>query len=90
MKIVYEQQFQELLKAILDFISRDNPRAAGSFRNNLKSRIQGVTDYPHACRKSIYFDDDSICDLVFMGYTVIYRITTDEIRVLDMFKWQGR
>ncbi len=90
MKIVYEQQFKEQLKAIIEFIARDNTSAALSFRNNLKSRMQSLTDYPYACRKSIYFDDDSICDLVYMGYTVIYRIAGKEIRVLDMFKWQDR
>ncbi len=90
MKIVYEQQFKEQLKAIIEFIARDNSRAAVSFRNNLKSRMQSLTDYPYACRKSLYFDDNSIYDLVYRGYTVIYRIVSDEIRVLDMFKWQDR
>jgi plasmid stabilization system protein ParE len=89
MKFIYEQQFKEQLKAILDFISRDNPHAARSFRNNLKGRLEQLQDYPYTYRKSIYFDDNSICDLIFLGYTVIYRVTTDEIRVLDMFKWQG-
>lgn len=90
MRIVYEDQFRTQLKAILAFIARDNPYAARAVRDGLKLRLENIPDFPESCRKSLYFDDDSIRDLVFMGYTAIYRITPDEIRVLDIFKWQNR
>ena len=90
MRIVYEEQFRMQLTAILAFIARDNPYAARAVRDGLKSRLENVIEYPESCRKSLYFDDDTIRDLVFMGYTTIYRITPDEIRVLDVFKWQNR
>jgi len=90
MRIVYEEQFRLQLKAILAFIARDNQYAAKAFRDGLKTRFEKVPEFPQACRKSLYFDDDSIRDMVFMGYTAIYRITNDEIRVLDIFKWQER
>jgi len=41
-------------------------------------------------RKSIYFDDDYYRDFVYKGYTIIYKIEKDFIRVLDIFKWQDR
>lgn len=90
MKIVYEEQFRSQLKVILGFIARDNVYAAKAFRDELKARIERVPEYPKACRRSLYFEDDTIRDLVFMGYSVIYRITPNEIRVLDIFKWQER
>jgi plasmid stabilization system protein ParE len=90
MRIVYEEQFRCQLKAILAFIARDNPYAARAFRDGLKARIENIPENPHACRQSPYFDEDSIRDLIFMGYTAIYRITDNEIRLLDIFKWQER
>jgi len=90
MRIVYEKQFGTELKAILAFIARDNPFAAKAFRDTLKARCEKIPEFPESCRKSLYFDDESIRDLVFMGYTAIYRITSDEIRMLDVFKWQNR
>ena len=74
----------------MDFIARDNPGAARQFRNSLKLRIEKTPEQPFACRKSCYFDDDNLRDMVFMGYTAIYRITDQEIRMLDLFKWQDR
>jgi len=90
MKIVYEEQFRIQLKAILRFIARDNAYAAMAFRDGLKARIECVPEHPEACRKSYYFEDDSIRDMVFVGYTIIYRIAPKEIRLLDIFKWQER
>lgn len=90
LKIVYEEQFRAQLKSILDFIARDNMYAAKAFRNGLKARFEKIPEYPEFCPKSLYFDDETIRDMVFMGYTAIYRITPDEIRVLDIFKWQER
>jgi len=42
------------------------------------------------CRKSLYFEDDSYRDLIFKGYTIIYKVEDDMIKVLDIFKWQER
>lgn len=90
MRIVYEKQFGSQLNSILSFIARDNPFAARAFRNNLKRRIELIPGNPLACRQSRWFDDPNLRDLIFMGYTAIYRITPDEIRLLDIFRWQER
>ncbi|MDF1874628.1 hypothetical protein JHD48_02640 [Sulfurimonas sp. SAG-AH-194-I05] len=42
------------------------------------------------CRPSIYFEDANYRDLIFKGYTVIYKVEDEEIKVLDIFKWQDR
>jgi len=39
-------------------------------------------------RKSIYFDDDSIRDLIFKGYTVVFRINNSQIEVFGFVKFQ--
>ena len=42
------------------------------------------------CRQSLYFEDDRYRDLIFKGYTIIYKVEDDTIKVLDIFKWQER
>ena len=42
------------------------------------------------CRASIYFEDSRYRDLIFKGYTVIYKVEENEIKILDIFKWQDR
>ncbi len=87
MKIVYEEQFRAQLKSILGFIARDNVYAAKAFRDELKARIERVPEYPEACRRSLYFEDDTIRDMVSMGYTIIYRITPKEIeKAIDQMR----
>lgn len=43
--------------------------------------------YPH--RKSIYFDDEKINDLIFKGYTVVYTLSDDAIMVFGFVKFQN-
>jgi len=42
------------------------------------------------CRKSKYIDDTNCRDLIFKGYTTIYKIQEDQIKVLDIFKWENK
>ena len=42
------------------------------------------------CRQSIYFEDKRYRDLTFKGYTVIYKVEEDMIKILDIFKWQAK
>lgn len=42
-------------------------------------------------KKSNYFEEDSYRDMTFKGYTIIYRLVSkEELRVLDIFKWEKR
>lgn len=43
---------------------------------------------PYKHRKSIYFDTKNIRDLIFKGYTIVYRINPDkkEIEVFGLIK----
>ena len=87
MKVIYEKQFRIALWDIADFIAKDSASASSKFKKELKSKFEIVRDNPKMYRKSIYYDNESYRDMVFMGYTTIYKIDNDEIKVLDIFKW---
>jgi hypothetical protein len=43
---------------------------------------------PFRCRKSIFFKDEAIRDLVFRGYVVTYRVLYSELEVFGFTKYQ--
>lgn len=90
MKVIRKRQFLVALKEILRYIALDKPSAAENFLFEFDRRIDALPENPFLYRKSIYFDDEKYRDLVFMGYTVIYRVDSDAVRVLEIFKWVER
>jgi len=90
MRVVYEKQFKIALKDIADFIAEDKVSASHLFKKELKKKFELVVENPKMYRVSMYYDNESYRDLVFMGYTAIYKIDDDVIRVLDIFKWMDR
>jgi len=90
MRIVYEKQFRIALKDIADFIAEDKISASHQFKKELKKKFELVAENPRMFRASMYYESESYRDLVFMGYTAIYKIDDGVIRVLDIFKWVDR
>ncbi len=87
MRVVYEKQFRIALKDIVNYIAEDKVSASNMFKIELKKKFELVVDNPKMHRASIYHTNESYRDLVFMGYTAIYKIEDDVIKVLDIFKW---
>ena len=88
MKIRYKESFRIRLNRQLAYIAKDNPANARKFRDKLKETIESIKENPYRCRKSIYFDNDSIRDLIFKGYTVVYRISKESIDIFGLTKYQ--
>jgi plasmid stabilization system protein ParE len=88
MKIVYKESFINRLENQLDYISLDSPSRARKFKNDLFSRIAKTKRNPCQFRKSVYFDDPNIRDLIFKGYTIVFRINQNTIEVFGFLKFQ--
>lgn len=88
MKINLRESFQSRFLRQLEYISRDNPSAARKFKNDLLRAINSLPQKAWACRKSIYFEDEQIRDLIFKGYTIVFRITDNTIDVFGFVKYQ--
>ncbi|WP_151900174.1 type II toxin-antitoxin system RelE/ParE family toxin [Sulfurimonas hydrogeniphila] len=70
MKIIYEPRFINSFNNIWDYIAQDNKNRANQFKKGIKKLIEDIHHMPYKCRKSIYFDDDNIRDLIYKGYKV--------------------
>ncbi len=87
MKIKESVQFKEELAIIAHTIKRDKQSASINFVLNLKSSIINLLDSPYMCRKSIYYSNIEIRDMVYHGYTIIYEIKEEKnlLIVLTIF-----
>ena len=90
MKIIYEPRFINSFNDIWDFIAIDSKNRANKFKRELKKEIENLPFMPFKFRKSIYFDDENIRDLIFKGYTIVYKIDeeNDTIAILGIKKYK--
>ncbi len=71
------------------FISKDSINRALKFESELDTMIHDIPIYPYKFRKSIYFDDENIRDLIYKGYVIPYLIKDDTIIILGITKYQA-
>jgi len=88
MKIEFKESFLTKLGKQIDFIANDSPSQARKFKDKLLKRIKEIPKRPYSYRKSIYFNDEKIRDLIYKGYTIVFRITEKRIEVLGFVKYQ--
>ncbi|KIM11711.1 MAG: hypothetical protein KU38_05935 [Sulfurovum sp. FS08-3] len=81
MVIVRTQEYQKELLAILKYIADDKISASKKFKKDLDEQIAKIPDFPYKYRKSIYFDDDNIRDMIFKKYTINYEIDVSKNRL---------
>ena len=82
MKILYNENFVKALSTIWDFIALDSQQRANEFAQSLRKKIEILPESPYMYRKSIYFDDDTLRDLVHKGYIVVYKIDNSNARIV--------
>ena len=65
MKIVYKETFVKRLEKQLKYLSENSPKSATKLKVGLIKRIKEI---PYLFRKSIYFENDLIRDMIYKGY----------------------
>jgi plasmid stabilization system protein ParE len=89
MKIDLKESFLKRLGNQIDFIAKNNPQNARKFKNNLLNRIKEIPSNPYKFRKSIYYEDEKIRDLIYKGYTIVFRINDKVIEVFGFVKYRN-
>jgi len=74
MKIVRTEDYQSELLSILKYIANDKISASKTFRIELNKQISNLPIFPYKYRKSIYFNNENIRDMIFKKYTINYEI----------------
>ena len=84
MKTKILKSFSNKLADQVEYIAADKPYAARKFKKDVLNAIKGLKTLPYKQRKSIYFEDQNIRDLIFKGYTIVYRIKPEE-QIIEVF-----
>jgi len=88
--ILYNESFVKELTDIWDFISLDSKNRANAFTTKIKQKIEDIPSSPYMNRKSIYFDNNEIRDMIHKGYIIVYKInqTHQSITVIGINKYK--
>jgi len=89
MKILFKDTFVFRLEKQIDYITIDNPGNARKFKRELFYKIKEIPSNPFRYRKSIYFDDPTIRDLIYKGYTIVFKIS-ENIEIFGFVKFQNK
>jgi len=85
MQINRSSRYKNNLFQILDFIVQDKVSASENFLNELDKLINNLPNFPFKFRKSEYFDNENIRDMIYKGYTIIYRVNKAK-NVIDIVR----
>ncbi|MGM0519704.1 MAG: type II toxin-antitoxin system RelE/ParE family toxin, partial [Campylobacterota bacterium] len=85
MQIFRTRLYKTQLLRILKHIAKDKISASEKFHTDLEKQINNLTHSPYKCRQSFYSDDENVRDMVFMKYTIQYKIYENKISILKIF-----
>ncbi len=90
MQIIRDTNYLTKLQNIMEFIAKDSLTRALIFQTDLDEKVNNLENMPYKFRKSIYFNDENIRDLIFKGYVVPYKIDKikDTINIIGIKKYQ--
>ena len=87
MTIIYNPEFDKQIIEIVNYIAKDKPNVSIKFALELEKAILNLVNFPYKFRKSIYFNDDNVRDMIYKGYTIVYEINSSNntIEILKIF-----
>ena len=81
MNLEFLPAFVNRLEGFVEVIAQNKPSAARKFHKEIINACKEIQNFPYKHRKSIYFEEENIRDLVHKGFVIIYKIDGDAIRV---------
>jgi plasmid stabilization system protein ParE len=92
MQVELDDKFKRNFQTILEYIAKDKITASKNLKKELFKQIKNIPNFPYKYRKSFYFEDENVRDIIFKGYTVVYEVNINKglIVVLDIFNQNKR
>ena len=84
--IVEPEALQDLLNIKSYITKQDSIIKAYNFISELKEKILTLDEMPKRCRKSIYTDSLNTHDLIYKGYTIVFKIIDKSVHILTIFR----
>jgi len=87
MSIEYSKEAKNELLNIRNFIAQSSSFNSVEYTQELVKRINGMLEFPYIGKVNRTFNRKDIRDLFIDGYKIIYKIQTDVIIVLILYKY---
>ena len=88
-KIIWSQQARDDLQAIVLFIAQDKPTVAESFGYQLMSKVDVLMQFPLVGRVVPEENDETIREIIFRPYRIIYKVLPEKQIVGIARIWHG-
>ena len=85
MRIFRTRLYKTQLLKILAHIAKDKVSASEKFYADLDKQINNLVYSPLKCRQSFYSNDGNVRDMIFLKYTIQFKIYEKKISVLKIF-----
>lgn len=86
MKLLWTDKARRDLLAIGRYIGRDNPQAARSWLERLRSRARQAAEMPLAGRVVPERSSKDVREVLLRNYRIVYRVHSDAIHILTIFE----
>ncbi len=87
--IIWSEQARDDLQAIVLFIAQDNPAVAESFGYLLMSKVDVLARFPFMGRVVPEENDETVREIIFRSYRIIYRVMAEQRIVAIARVWHG-
>jgi plasmid stabilization system protein ParE len=74
MDILFTPSARRQFLNVIDYIRRDNPRAATNFKNKAESVLRRLVDFPDSGRNIPEFPDIPFREVIVRPYRFFYRV----------------
>lgn len=84
MKLVWTEPAVEDLRELHAYIARDSELYASGFVNRIISATEGLAARPNMGRAVPEANDDTVRELLYQNYRIIYRVTSNRVELLSV------
>ena len=85
MQIFRTRLYKTQLLKILTHVAKDKAGASENFYVELDKQINNLVYSPLKCRQSFYSNDENVRDMIFMKYTIQFKVYEKKISILKIF-----
>ena len=89
LQVIWSDQARDDLQAIILFIAQDNTAVAESFGYQLMSKVDVLARFPQFGRVVPEENDETIREIIFRPYRIIYKVLAERQTVAIARVWHG-
>jgi addiction module RelE/StbE family toxin len=86
--IIWSREAEEDLRAIREYIARDNPQVADRIIDRLVASVDRLHAFPSSGRPVEELENEGVREVIVAPYHVAYHVTGEVVEILKV--WHGK